>query len=138
MGAAQDSHTPQPDSPAPAQPSFTPGPHFAVTGQGAHHRDWYIRDSRGVAIARCCSAGVGAAKTVEANARLFAAASRLYEYAMAADAHDRVLREEDGAFDRFEDTIRAAGWQGDNECPPVVFLDRLRALALALAEGGDQ
>jgi len=65
-------------------PSFTPGPWTAVTGQGAHIRDWYIRagvrrdDGTWPAVARCCSSGIGGRATVEANAAFIAAAPDLY------------------------------------------------------------
>ncbi len=61
----------------------TPGPWNPVTGQGAHHRDIYIRhgerqpDGTWPAVAKCTSTGIGARVVVEANARLIAAAPDL-------------------------------------------------------------
>lgn len=77
--------------------AFTPGPWYPVTGQGAHHRDIYIRagerraDGTWPAVAKCCSSGVGTHVTVQQNGRLIAAAPDLYEaladVAMLADQH---------------------------------------------------
>lgn len=61
----------------------TPGRWHAVTGQGAHINDWYIRagerreDGTWPAVARSCSAGICNKATVEANVRLMAAAPDL-------------------------------------------------------------
>ena len=62
--------------------THTPGPWTAVQGQGAHHRDVYIRAGERIeggwpAVARCCSSRVGSFATVQANGRLIAAAPDL-------------------------------------------------------------
>ena len=55
-----------------------------VTGQGAHHRDIYLRigdkrsDGSWPAVAKCCSSTVGARVVVEANGALLAAAWNSY------------------------------------------------------------
>lgn len=55
----------------------SPGPYAAFTGEGVHHRDWYIRlrDDGACkrAIAKTCSTGIGSPETIQANAHLLAA-----------------------------------------------------------------
>lgn len=63
----------------------TSGPWTAVQGQGAHHRDVYIRagerkpDGEWPAVARCCSSRVGSFATVKANGQLIAASPELLD-----------------------------------------------------------
>jgi len=62
----------------------TPGMLTCVSGQGAHHRDIYLRhgnkqpDGSWPAVAKCCSTRVGSRATVDANARLLTAAWNSY------------------------------------------------------------
>ena len=104
----------------------TPGPWTAVQGQGAHHRDVYIRAGERVegdwpAVARCCSSRVGSFATVQANGHLIAAAPDLLAACKAA------LQE--------LATIDHACSLGMMETNPAV--KQLRA-AIAKAEGGAQ
>jgi hypothetical protein len=84
------------------QAKHTPGPWKAITGQGAHHRDWYIRAGEKLpgaihppAVARTCSSGVGGMSCVEANARLIASAPDLLA-ALEALVKDAAECEVDG------------------------------------------
>lgn len=141
--------TPQPDSPATAQPSFTPGDWRADA-------DDKLNPDRAFGIVRDLDpshnggephteiiAEVCDGPTAKADAHLLAASTRLYAYAKAEALRNEWLdvRHSGGTTDeavdalgKFEHQLTLMGWQRGNSSAP--FLANYRYAALALAEGG--
>lgn len=70
--------------------AHSPTPWKAVSGQGAHYRDWYIRqgekreDGSWPAVAKCCSSNIGARIVCESNAKFIETACNAHDDLLAA------------------------------------------------------
>ena len=142
MGAAQDSH-PQPDSPAPAQPSFTQKWEASniVEHAGSNQFSVQIGCDNAPEYSRLPAVAYGRTKReAKERAALVAASPSLYAYAKAETlffAWMRAIGEDEGdaAQKAYVEYITSVGWDGKPD--PGGYLNTLRATALALAEGGN-
>lgn len=89
--------------------THTPTPWKAVSGQGAHYRDWYIRqgekreDGSWPAVAKCCSSNIGARIVCESNAKFIETACNAHDDLLAAVRDD--VRQIESLADRLSATV---------------------------------